>query len=315
MSVETLRIVFFGCGEYACPSLDALLAAGLRPDLVVTKPDSPRGRGRKIYPAEVRLHAEQLKLEVAQPSDPHDPEFVAALRKLKPTVGLVISYGVILKPELIGLPDLGMLNAHASLLPAYRGAAPIEFAVRDGVEETGVTIMRIVEELDAGDILLQERTRIGARETSGELRDRLAELSGKAFCRAVEMLKGGKVRFVPQDASKVSYARKIEKPDGVIDWSRPAEQIDRLVRAMTPKPGAQTRLGAKRFIVLEGEIEEDLYGMGVTGAVLSAGEEGIRVCTGKQLYRIVKIKPDNGRTMTAGEFVRGHSIPPDARFT
>lgn len=310
-----MRIVFFGCGEYACPSLDALLAAGIRPELVVTKPDSPKGRGRKIYPAEVRLHAEELKLPVAQPSDPHSPEFVAQLRELKPTVGLVVSYGVILKPELITLPEHGMLNAHASLLPEYRGAAPIEHAVRAGHSETGVTIMRIVEELDAGDILLQERTAIGARENSGELRERLAQLSGKAFCRAIELLKSGKAKFTPQDHSKATKAPKIEKPEGVIDWTKPAEVIDRLVRAMTPKPGAQTRLGSKRFIVLDGLVEEDFYGMGVTGGVLSAGEEGIRVCTGKQLYRIVKIKPDNGRTMTAGEFVRGHSIPPDARFT
>lgn len=310
-----MRIVFFGCGDYANPSLDALIAAGFRPELVVTKPDAPRGRGRKIYPAEVRLHAEELGLPIAQPEDPHDPEFVARLRAIAPDVGLVVSYGVILQPELIALPVHGMLNAHASLLPAYRGAAPIEHAVLDGVVETGVTIIRIVDELDAGDVMLQEKTKIGERETSGELRLRLAAVSGTAFCQALEVLKSGQAKFTPQDPTKVTRARKIEKPDGVINWTRSAEEIDRLVRAMTPKPGAQTRLGAKRFIVLQGEVEEDLYGMGVPGGVMSAGEEGIRVCTGDALFRIVKIKPDNGRTMTAGEFVRGHSIPPDARFT
>lgn len=310
-----MRIVFFGCGEYACPSLDALLAAGIRPALVVTKPDSPKGRGRKIYPAEVRLHAEELSLEVAQPTDPHDPAFLARLRELRPQVGLVVSYGVIMKPELITLPEHGMLNAHASLLPAFRGAAPIERAIRSGIQETGVTIMRIVEELDAGDVLLQERTAIGVHENAGELRERLASISGQAFCRAIELLKSGQARFAPQDHARATRAPKVEKPEGVIDWTRHAIDIDLLVRAMTPKPGAQTRLGSKRFIVLAGVVEEDLYGMGVTGGVMSAGEEGIRVCTGRQLYRIVKIKPDNGRTMTAGEFVRGHSIPPDARFT
>ena len=310
-----MRIVFFGCGDFACPSLDALLAAGLKPDLVVTKPDSARGRGKKIYPAEVRLKAEELKLDVAQPQDPHAPDFIAKLREIGPAVGLVVSYGVIFRPELIGLPTHGMLNAHASLLPAYRGAAPIEHAVRAGRAETGVTIIRIVEELDAGDVLLQERTEIGPRENSGDLRERLAELSGKAFVRAVELLKSGKAKFTPQDHTQATRAPKIEKLEGVIDWTKPAIEIDRLVRAMTPKPGAQTRLGSKRFIVLDGVVEEDFYGMGVSGALMSSGEEGIRVCTGKQLYRIVKIKPDNGRTMTAGEFVRGHSIPPDARFT
>ncbi|MGE0142560.1 MAG: methionyl-tRNA formyltransferase [Planctomycetota bacterium] len=310
-----MRIVFFGCGDYACPSLDALLAAKLKPDLVVTKPDAARGRGRKIYPAPVRLHAEELGLRVAQPENPHDPGFMEELGAMKPDVGLVVSYGVILRTELIKLPRHGMLNAHASLLPQFRGAAPIEHAIWQGHTETGVTIMRIVEQLDAGDILMQERTAIDPRENAGMLRERLAALSGAAFCKAVEVLRNGGAEFIPQDHGKATHARKLEKPDGVIDWSKPADQIALLVRAMTPKPGAQTRLGSKRFIVLEGEVEEDRYGMGVHGGVQSAGEEGIRVCTGKQLYRITKIKPDNGRTMTAGEFVRGHSIPPDARFT
>lgn len=310
-----MKVVFFGCGEYARPSLRALVEGGFRPQLVVTKPDAPRGRGRKIYPAEVRLEAEELGLEYAQPEDPHAPDFVASLREMEPDVGIVVSYGVILKPELIALPKHGMLNAHASILPAFRGAAPIEHAIRTGCSETGVTVMRIVEELDAGDIQLIEVTPIGDRETAGQLRDRLAALSGKALCKALEQLKVGKASFTPQDPAQATRAPKVDKPDGVIDWHKPAVQIDRLVRAMTPKPGAQTRLGAKRFIVMEAEIEEDFYGMGMPGALLSAGEEGIRVCTGKDLLRIIRIKPDNGRNMTAGEFVRGHPLPPDARFT
>ena len=310
-----MKIVFFGCGDYARPSLRALVEGGFPPELVVTKPDAPRGRGRKIYPAEVRLEAEALELPYAQPQDVHAPEFIERVRGLSPDVGVVVSYGVILEPELIELPAKGCINAHASLLPLYRGAAPIEHAIRDGQTETGVTIMRIVEELDAGDILLQKKTAIGDRETAGELRDRLAALSGEALCEALVLIKDGKDKYRKQVASKATHAPKIEKPDGVIDWTAPATEIDRLVRAMTPKPGAQTRLGAKRFIVMAGEIEEDFYGMGVPGGILSAGEEGIRVCTGQELFRITRIKPDNGRNMTAGEFVRGHPLPPDARFT
>jgi methionyl-tRNA formyltransferase len=282
---------------------------------VVTKPDAPRGRGRKIYPAEVRLEAEELGVPCEQPTDVHAPEFLDRLRAMGPDVGVVVSYGVIMQQELFDLPAKGCLNAHASLLPLYRGAAPIEHTVRDGRTETGVTIFRIVEELDSGDILLQEHTEIGARETSGELRERLAVMSGDVLCRALALIAEGKDEYTPQDHAKATRAPKIEKPDGVINWESTAEEIDRLVRAMTPKPGAQTRLGAKRFIVMQGEVEEDLYGMGLTGGILSAGEEGIRVCTGKDLYRITRIKPDNGRNMTAGEFVRGHPLPPDARFT
>lgn len=310
-----LKVVFFGSSDFAIPSLQALHGAGFAPELVVTKPDAPKGRGRKIYPSEVMLAAKELKLSCAQPDDPHDPGFLKELKALAPDVGVVVSYGVILKPELLTLPRHGHLNAHASLLPAYRGAAPIQHAIRAGEKKTGVTIIRINEQLDAGDILLQRETEIGRGENAGELRERLAEMSGKAMLEALELIAAGKAKYVAQDSAKASYAPKVEKPEGVIDWSRPAIGIDLLVRAMTPKPGAQTKLGAKRFIVLAGVVEQDLYGLGQPGRLQSSGEEGIRVCTGKDLFRITRIKPDNGRSMTAGEFVRGHTIPPDARFT
>ncbi|MDO8349317.1 MAG: methionyl-tRNA formyltransferase, partial [Planctomycetota bacterium] len=229
-------------------------------------------------------------------------------------VGVVVSYGVILKPEMLALPKKGLINAHASLLPLYRGAAPIQRAIRDGRSETGVTIMRIVEQLDAGDMILTKATPIDPKENAGVLRERLAELSGVALLEALALLDKGKETYTPQDHGKATYAPKVEKEHGLINWKLPAREVDLLVRAMTPKPGAQTRLGAKRFIVMEGFVEQDLYGMGIPGGLQSSGEEGIRVCTGKDLYRITRIKPDNGRNMTAGEFVRGHHIAPDARF-
>lgn len=311
---KPLRILFFGSSDFAIPALTALQAAGLAPLLVVTKPDAPRGRGRKIYDAELKLAAQELKLPCAQPADPHDPKFLDELRALQPDISVVVSYGVILKPELLRLPPKGHLNAHASLLPLFRGAAPIQHAIRQGHDKTGITIMRIVEELDAGDILLQEETPIDPRENAGALRERLAAMAGQALVRALQLVQQGKDTYRPQDRSKVSFAPKVEKEHGIIDWRKPAKDIDLLVRAMTPKPGAQTRLGAKRFIIMEGTVEQDLYGMGIPGALQSSGEEGIRVCTGKDLYRITRIKPDNGRNMTAGEFVRGHHIAPDARF-
>lgn len=309
-----LRIVFFGSSDFAIPSLEALKEGGHAPELVVTKPDAPRGRGRKIYDSEVKLAASELGLPFAQPDDPHAPEFLDRLRSLEPDLGIVVSYGVILKRELLDLPKKGNLNAHASLLPLFRGAAPIQHAIRQGHTETGVTIIRLVEALDAGDMLLQERTPIGPQENAGALRERLAKLAGKALVRAIAAIEKGGETWTPQDESKVTWAPKVEKEHGVINWKKPAKDIDLLVRAMTPKPGAQTRLGSKRFIVMEGTVEQDLYGMGIPGGLQSSGEEGIRVCTGKDLYRITRIKPDNGRNMTAGEFVRGHHIAPDARF-
>ncbi|HEX5050860.1 MAG TPA: methionyl-tRNA formyltransferase [Planctomycetota bacterium] len=309
-----MRIVFFGSSDFAIPSLKALKSGGFSPALVVTKPDAPRGRGRKIYDSEVKLAAAELGLPFSQPSDPHGPEFLAELKRVGFDLGVVVSYGVILRPELLAMPGKGLINAHASLLPLYRGAAPIQRAMREGQTQTGVTIMRIVEELDAGDMLLQKVTPIDPRENSGALRERLAELSGEALIEALKLIESGKATYKPQDHGKATYAAKVEKEHGLIDWKLPAVQVDLLVRAMTPKPGAQTRLGNKRFIVMEGSVEQDLYGMGIPGALQSSGEEGIRVCTGKDLYRITRIKPDNGRNMTAGEFVRGHHIAPDARF-
>jgi methionyl-tRNA formyltransferase len=309
-----LRIVFFGSSDFAIPSLRALKESGMAPSLVVTKPDSPRGRGRKIYDSDVKLAAQELGLECLQPADPHGADFLTALRELQPDIGIVISYGVILKPELLQLPKKGMLNAHASLLPRYRGAAPIQRAIRAGETETGVTIMRIVEALDAGDMLLQKPTPIDPRENAGMLRERLAAMSGSALLEALLLVQRNADVYRPQDHTKATYAAKILKEHGQIDWRMPAREIDLLVRAMTPKPGAQTRLGAKRFIIMEGSVEPDLYGMGIPGGLQSSGEEGIRVCTGKDLYRITRIKPDNGRNMSAGEFVRGHHIAPDARF-
>ena len=309
-----MKIVFFGSSDFAKPSLKALVEAGLAPALVVTKPDAPRGRGRKIYPAPVRLAAEEHELPCEQPEDANAAEFIAKLAELKPDLGVVVSYGVIMKPELFDLPAQGCINAHASLLPLYRGAAPIQHAIKDGEQETGISIMKIARELDAGDVMQIDKTPIGDRETAGQLTDRLAEMAGESLVRACKTVADGGAKFTPQDHSKASKAPALVKPDGVIDWQKPAHEIDLLVRAMTPKPGAQTRMVAKRLIVMEGEVEQDLYGLAEPGRVQSAGEEGIRVCTGKELYRIIRIKPENGRNMTAGEFVRGHPFPPDARF-
>jgi len=312
--LAALRIVFFGSSDFAIPALEALKVGGFAPELVVTKPDAPRGRGRKIYESELKAAAVELGLPCEQPDDPHAPAFLERLRTLAPDIAVVVSYGVILQSALLELPKHGHLNAHASLLPLFRGAAPIQRAILEGHTETGVTIMRIVGELDAGDVLLVKQTPIEPHENSGQLRERLAQLSGKALVEALELVRAGKDKYTPQQHHKATYAPKLDKPDGVINWKLPATKIDLLVRAMTPKPGAQTRLGAKRFIVMEGVVESDLYGIGIPGAFQSSGEEGIRVCTGKDLYRITRIKPDNGRNMTAGEFVRGHHIAPDARF-
>jgi methionyl-tRNA formyltransferase len=309
-----LKIVFFGASDFAISSLRSLADAAKAPALVVTKPDAVRGRGRKIHPAEVKLAAEELGLKVQQPEDPSAPEFQAVLQKSAPDLFVVVSYGRIFPEDFLAIPAKGSLNVHASLLPRHRGAAPVQSAILAGDAETGVTIMRMNARLDAGDILLTRKTPIEPGENAGQLRERLAELGGKALVEALDLVASGKARFKKQDEKLATVAGKIQKADGVIHWDRPAIEIERFVRAMTPAPGAQTRLGMRRFIVMQGDIETDGYGLGIPGGVLSAGEEGIRVCTGDGIYRIVRIKPENGRNMTAGEFVRGHPIYPNARF-
>jgi methionyl-tRNA formyltransferase len=172
----------------------------------------------------------------------------------------------------------------------------------------------MVAKLDAGDIMYAESTPIGATETAGELRTRLAEMAGQVLVKGLKLIATGKPKFTPQDNALATAAPSIEKPDGLIDWHKSAVEIQRFVRGMTPVPGSHTRLGARRYIVIEGVVETDGFGLGIPGGILSAGEEGIRVCTGDGIYRVLRIKPENGKNMTAGEFVRGHPMQPDARL-
>jgi methionyl-tRNA formyltransferase len=306
--------MFFGTDDFPVPILEALVASGRKPSLVVTKPDSARGRGRKIYTQRMKEAATGLGLPCEQPADVCDPAFMARLRELAPDVILVVSFGRILTPEFLAIPRLFCLNVHASLLPRWRGAAPIANAILAGDAETGVSIMRIEPELDAGPVMLQVSTPIGPTENAGELFDRLATLGGQALVTALERIEQGTVDFTPQDAAKATLAPKLKKEDGFVSWKQPSVAIDRMVRAYTPKPGARTRFGPRKLILLAGKSESDNFGLGRPGGVMTSGEEGIRVCTGDGIYRITRLKPENGRTMTAGEFVRGHFIPPDARF-
>ncbi|MCB9892747.1 MAG: methionyl-tRNA formyltransferase [Planctomycetes bacterium] len=309
-----MKTVFLGTDDFPVPALKALKEAGRAPDLVVTKPDAPRGRGRKIYPQKVRLVAEELGLQCEQPEDVLAPEFLERLRAFAPDLILVVSFGRILSEEFLAIPKKYCLNVHGSLLPRFRGAAPVAHAVLAGDPVTGVSVQKIAPKLDTGPILHSVETPIEKHEHAGELYNRLADLAGQALVDALEMVEQGKDAFVDQDDTKASRAPKLEKEQGFVDWEAEAVEIDRLVRAFTPKPGARTRFGPRKLILLEGRVEDDYFGLGMPGGVMTAGEEGIRVCTGKGIYRILRLKPENGRNMTAGEFVRGHAFPPDARF-
>ncbi len=309
-----MKTVFIGTDDFPVPSLRALVEAGLAPDLVVTKPDAPRGRGRKIYPQKVRLVAEELELTCEQPEDILAEDYLERLRSFEADVFAVVSLGGVLSQVLLDLPKRYCLNVHGSLLPRFRGAAPVHQAILQGDPVTGVTVQKIARKLDTGPILLKKETEIDPHENSGQLYTRLAGIGGEALVEALRIVEAGEESFEEQDESLACHAPKLVKEDGHIDWKSSAVEIDRLVRAFTPKPASRTRFGTRKLIIEEGRVEEDMFGLGEPGRVLTAGEEGIRVTTGDGIYRILRLKPENGRKMTAGEFVRGHSMPPDARF-
>ncbi|MAE75678.1 MAG: methionyl-tRNA formyltransferase [Planctomycetes bacterium] len=309
-----MKTVFLGTDDFPVPSLHALAESDHRPALVATKPDGPRGRGRKIYPQKVRLVAEELGFPCEQPADVLAPEFMDRLRKLAPDVIIVVSFGRILTEEFLAIPAKYCINAHASLLPSFRGASPVPHAILAGDRVTGITIQKIEVALDTGPILTTVETEIEKHENTGALFNRLAVLSGKALVQGLDLIASGKGELRPQDEAKATLAPKLVKENGFIDWENAAEEIDRLVRGYTPKPGSRTRFGPRKLIVMEGRVEDDNFGLGMPGGVMTAGEEGIRVCTGRGIFRVLRLKPENGRNMTAGEFVRGHQFPPDARF-
>lgn len=297
-----MRTVFLGSPPFATPVLARLIASEHRPLALVTRPDRPRGRGRSLEASPLVELARASGIAVLQPGDPHAPEVLEALRALEPEVLFVASYGVILKPSLLELCSHGALNAHGSLLPRHRGAAPIQAALLAGDAETGVSIQRIVEELDAGDVLLERRIPIGPHDTAGDLFERLALLAGEAAVEALDLLASGAARFTPQDASQATYARKLRKQHGQIDWSRSATELERFVRAMTPWPGARTAAPDGRVLTLL--TVRALEDQGLAGAVHEAGPRLVVGC-GSGSLEVLELAPAGRRSMPAADWLRG----------
>ena len=340
-----MRLVFMGSPPFATPVFERLLASRQRVVALVTQPDRPSGRGRKIEPSPLALLAKEHTIEVLQPATTRDPLFVEALRRLAPDVLLVASYGEILRRDVLELAPHGALNVHASLLPRHRGASPIQAAILCGDRETGVSVQRMVQALDEGDVLLEERTPIAAHENAGELLERLAQLGAKAAVRALDRLETGAAHFTPQDPLRATYAKKIGKEQGRIDWTASAAAIERHVRAMTPWPGAQTRApNGREVIVLDAceEFPESLAsndkigsdvplpaGIGAPTACVDprpgepspspgtivALESKLFVATGRGLLEIRALKPASKSSMEGSAWLRGAHIEPGARFS
>lgn len=317
-----MRVLFWGTPEFATPPLRALLGEGFDVAAVVTQPDKPVGRSRsKTQPPPVKQVALDEGIPVLQPARPRGPEFLAELRALAPDISVVVAYGHILPQEVIDLPPRGTLNIHASLLPDYRGAAPIQAALRDGLEWTGVSIMRMVQKLDAGPVILQLGTRVNADETYGELSLRLSELGAAALIESLALIDAGKATEVPQDDALATYAPKIDRTLTRVDWSRDASAIARLVRACDPRPGAFTTLNGAE-VKLFGARPVELAPHGAPGTVVAAGRdqgtesggEGLVVASGSGAVRVLQIQPAGRKRMTVDEWMRGRGVAIGDRF-
>lgn len=304
-----MRILYWGTPEFATPPLRALTDEGHDVLAVVTQPDRPQGRSRSTLVASaVKTLAEMEAIPVLQPERPRGEEFIAQLRALEADLSIVVAYGHILSQEVIDLPRLGTLNIHASLLPRWRGAAPIQAAMLAGDAETGVAIMRMVKELDAGPVLFEERTAIGPDETAGDLTERLAAMGAEALIETLALLELGEISEKPQDAALATFAPKIDRRTAQLDFTKPASGVARAIRAFDPKPGAWSTVNG-------GEVR--LYGVrvlpdrrGAAGEVLEVGEMGmiIACAPGSGGVAIEQVHPAGKRRLASLDWAQGRGV-------
>jgi methionyl-tRNA formyltransferase len=303
------RIVFMGTPSFASIILERLFEDGWNVVGAVTQPDRPRGRGRKVTPTPVSQVAQARGILVLQPKDMKSPVFLEDLTELRPDIIVVAAYGRILPGEVLFLPPLGCYNVHASVLPAYRGPAPVRWAIINGERTTGITIFRMDEGMDTGDVLVDESLEIGPDETAGMLTDRLAGLAAEMITPALEEIVAGTARFVPQDHEKATVVPILKKGDGLIDWSLSAELIRNRIRGLDPWPGAFTFWRGKRLRLWEAETG-DGRSAGSPGEVLSVGDQGVVVQAKEGKLRLKEVQLEGGKRMPIEVFLRGHKMVP-----
>ena len=304
-----MRIVFMGTAELACPCLEAVAKLPQHEvAAVVTQPDRPKGRDLRPASSPVKVVAQRLDLPIHQPEKIREPAAVDSLRAANPDLIIIVAYGQILPKAVLEIPPLGCVNVHASLLPRWRGAAPIQYAILHGDRVTGVTTMYINERMDAGDIILQRAEPIGPDDTSATLHDRLAGLGAGLLVETIELIAHGSAPRRPQDETAATYAKKLTKEDGRVDWTKSATEIERQIRAFDPWPGAYTSLGETMIKLWKAEVVET--GDGAPGTVLAAGIVG----TGTGGLRLLEVQPAGGKRMDFDAFLRGHKVAGEAAF-
>jgi methionyl-tRNA formyltransferase len=324
-AMPSLRIAFFGTPAFAVPTLDALLAAAPHTVVgVVTQPDRPRGRGQKLSDAPVKARAIVAGLPLLQPARMKDDAFLQSLSSWQADLAVVAAYGRILTDAILAIPPLGMINVHASLLPRYRGAAPVHRAVIDGELSTGVTIMRVVKALDAGPMLAKDHRPIGPDETSEEVERDLAHVGARLLVAVVDQIARGHVRETPQDDALATYAHRLTKEDGVIDWAWPALRVHNLIRGLHPWPHASSFIDGKRIILRRSAVvalepvppgsDQRAVRAQLPGTLVEAGGDCLMVATGDGLIRILELQAEGRRPMSARDFLAGHPLKAGQRF-
>lgn len=296
------RVLFAGTPEFGLASLAAMVEAGTVPVAVLTQPDRRAGRGKRLAQSPVKLFAQEKGILVLQPATLKDPDAVRELEALSPDLLVVAAYGLILPQNVLDIPTLDCINVHASLLPRWRGAAPIQAAILHGDAETGISLMRMTAGLDCGPVLATESLPIGDKETAGELHDRLAVLGGELLVRCLPQIIEGRLDAIEQDESQALYAPKIVKPDARIDWRRSARDIQRLVRAYNPVPGAWFELDGEAIKVWEVERASDVGGE--PGEVIPSGKDSLMVACGEDGLRLERVQRPGKRRVSGAEFAR-----------
>lgn len=306
-----MRVSFFGTSDFAVPMLKMLVAAGYDVKPVVTAPPKPSGRGHRLTPSPVETCARALGLKALTPASPNARDFVSLLESGQPDIGVLVAYGCILHQPLLDAPRLGFLNVHPSLLPSYRGAAPIQRALMQGARRTGVSVIAMARAVDAGDVVAQAATDVEPDETFGELSDRLSDLGVRLLLESLQLAESGSLARITQDPEGATVAPKIQKSDRVIDWSRTAGQVHDTVRGLSPDPGAVTRFRGRQLLLLRTRIAAGAAEPGLL--VTDAGS--LKVGTGAGLVELLELRPEGGKTQTGRAFINGHRPGPGERLT
>ena len=314
VAAPSLRLVFFGTPAFAVPSLEGLCRSRHAVVMVVAQPDKPHGRGQRAGVLPVKALALSAGLAVAQPERLRAPGFLDELRAARADLGVVAAYGKILPVEVLAAPRLGMVNVHASLLPRHRGAAPVHRAVIAGDRETGVTLVRMIKALDAGPVLAARRRPIGPNETSGDIERDLALMGSHLLIASLDDIAAGRAPEMPQDESRATYAPRLRKEEGLVDWSQTAEQVHRLIRGLHPWPHAFSFLQGRRVILLRSDWTPGPMSTEPPGTVVEAEGSRLVVAAASGAVQVIHLQLEGRRPMTARELIAGHRVAPGDRF-